>query len=131
MADPGGSLLAAKLGIRPGDVVVLLRAPADLELDLPPVVTVRRRAAGRADVVVVFETRAAHLARRLDALATMVRPAGGLWIAWPKRSSGVATDLTDHAVRALALERGLVDNKVCAVDDIWTGLRLVWRVSHR
>ncbi len=132
MADPGGGRpLATKLGIRPGDVVALLQAPADLALDLPPGVTVRRRAAGRADVVVHFETRSARLARRLDALATMVRPAGGLWIAWPKRSSGVATDLTDHAVRALALERGLVDNKVCAVDDTWTGLRLVWRVAHR
>ena len=61
----------------------------------------------------------------------MVRPAGGLWVAWPKRSSGVDTDVTDHVVRALALERGLVDNKVCAVDATWTALRLVWRLERR
>jgi hypothetical protein len=61
----------------------------------------------------------------------MIFPDGGLWVAWPKRSSGVATDVTDHVVRALALERGLVDNKVCAIDETWTGLRLVWRRERR
>jgi len=64
-------------------------------------------------------------------LATMVRPDGGLWIVWPKRSSGVTTDVTDDVVRGLALPRGLVDNKVCAVDTTWTGLRIVWRVRNR
>jgi hypothetical protein len=61
----------------------------------------------------------------------MVRPSGGLWVAWPKRSSGVATDLGDHVVRKLALARGLVDNKVCAVDATWTALRVVWRLERR
>jgi hypothetical protein len=61
----------------------------------------------------------------------MVAPAGGLWVAWPKRSSGVDTDLTDHGVRACALPFGLVDNKVCAVDTTWTALRLVWRLDRR
>lgn len=61
----------------------------------------------------------------------MVFPAGGLWIAWPKKASGIGTDLTDHAVREAAIAHGLVDNKVCAVDDTWTGLRLVWRVERR
>jgi hypothetical protein len=61
----------------------------------------------------------------------MVFPSGSLWIAWPKRSSGVTTDMTDDAVRRLALARGLVDNKVCAVDDVWTALRLVWRRELR
>ena len=127
MADRG-TPLATKLGIRPGDVVALLHAPADARASTcPPASRSKRRAAGRADVVVDFVTRAVDLARRFDALATMVRPAGGLWIAWPKRSSGVATDVTDHVVRALALNAGLVDNKVCAVDATWTALRLVWR----
>jgi hypothetical protein len=130
MAEPTGTPLATKLGIRVGDVVALLGAPPGLELDVPGV-TVRRRASGRADVVVDFETRAARLDRRIDSLAPMVRPAGGLWVAWPKRSSGVDTDITDHVVRALALERGLVDNKVCAVDATWTALRLVWRLERR
>jgi hypothetical protein len=100
-------------------------------LELPDGVTVKRRATGRADIVVDFVTRTAELERRFDRLATMVRPDGGLWIAWPKRSSGVATDVTDDVVRGLALPRGLVDNKVCAVDTTWTGLRIVWRVQNR
>ena len=123
--------LATKLGIGPGAVVALLRAPDDFELDVPAGVTVKRRANGPADVVVQFVTRADDLERRLDRLAAMVRPAGGLWIAWPKRSSGVATDIGDHVVRELALPRGLVDNKVCAVDATWTALRVVWRRERR
>jgi len=126
-----GVPLATKLGIHPGDAVALLRAPDDFLLDVPSGVTVKRRASGAADVVVEFVTRAADLDRRLDRLAAMVRPAGGLWIAWPKRSSGVATDMSDHVVRDLALARGLVDNKVCAVDPTWTALRIVWRLDRR
>jgi hypothetical protein len=126
-----GTPLARKLGIDAGDTVALLHAPATLTFVLPPGVTVRRRAGGHADVVVDFVTRAVALPRRLDALGEMIRPAGGLWVAWPKRSSGVDTDVTDHVVRALALERGLVDNKVCAVDATWTALRLVWRLERR
>ena len=126
-ATGSATQLARKLGIMPGSVVTLLGTPATLELDLPPGVTLRKRAVGAADVVVTFQTRVSALERRLDALAELVRPAGGLWIAWPKRTSGVETDLTDHEVRRLALPRGLVDNKVCAVDATWTGLRLVWR----
>ena len=79
----------------------------------------------------VFATRTRVLEPRLDPLASMVFPSGGLWIAWPKRSSGMATDMTDDAVRRLALPRGLVDNKVCAVDATWTALRLVWRRELR
>ena len=67
----------------------------------------------------------------MERLSAMVHPDGGLWIAWPKRSSGVATDVTDHVIRHLALGLGLVDNKVCAIDDTWTGLRIVWRVGNR
>ena len=131
MAGYSGTPLAAKLGVRPGDVVALLHAPHDLHLDLPDGVTVKRRAIGRADVVVDFITRSAELEPRIDRLAAMVRPAGGFWIAWPKRSSLVPTDVTDHVVRELALDRGLVDNKVCAIDDSWTGLRIVWPVVNR
>jgi len=131
MAGYARTALAAKLGIRPGDVVTLLHLPDDLVLDLPVDVTVRHRAAGRADVVVDFVTRAAELERRIDRLGALIRPAGGLWIAWPKRASGVATDMSDHVVRDLALPHGLVDNKVCALDGTWTGLRVVWRVANR
>ena len=131
MAGHPGTPLATKLGIRPGDVVALLHRPADLVLDLPAGVTVRHRAAGRADVVVDFVTRAAELEQRIDRLAALIRPAGGLWIAWPKRTSGVPSDVSDHIVRDVALPRGLVDNKVCALDDTWTGLRVVWRMANR
>jgi hypothetical protein len=131
VAGHSGTPLATKLGIRPDDVVALLHAPDGLALELPDGVTVKRRATGRADIVVDFVTRSTELKRRFDRLATMVRPHGGLWIAWPKRSSGVDADVTDDVVRGLALPRGLVDNKVCAVDTTWTGLRIVWRVQNR
>ena len=131
MVGYSGTPLATKLGIRPGAVVAVLHTPDRLVLGLPDDVTVKYRATGRADVVVEFVTRAAGLGPRIEQLAAMVHPDGGLWIAWPKRSSGVATDVTDHVVRRLALSRGLVDNKVCAIDDTWTGLRIVWRVGNR
>ena len=131
VAGYSGTPLAAKLGLTEGMRLVLLDAPADLVLDLPPNVTVTRRAQGQADVVLAFFTGRAKLARRVDALAQMVFPAGGLWIAWPKRASGVATDMTDDAVRGEGLPRGLVDNKVCAVDATWSALRLVWRRENR
>jgi hypothetical protein len=92
---------------------------------------VKRRAGGHVDVAVAFFTSAAILEKRLDALAAMIFPAGGLWIAWPKKTSGIATDLGDNSVRAAALPRGLVDNKVCALDATWSALRLVWRRENR
>jgi hypothetical protein len=119
------------LGIGEGAALVLLGAPADVLTELPPGVVVKHRARGRADVVVAFFKRRVELERRFDALGTLVFPDGGLWIAWPKRSSGIDTDITDHLVRAAALARELVDNKVCAIDETWTGLRCVWRRERR
>jgi hypothetical protein len=100
--------------------------------DPPPAgVTVRRQARGRADVVVAFFVKREELERRIGALSKMVYPAGGLWIAWPKRSSGVATTVNEDVVREVALPLGLVDNKVCAIDATWSGLRVVWRRERR
>lgn len=82
-------------------------------------------------MVVAFHTRRAELARRLPALRAILEPAGGLWIAWPKRAGGMATDITEDVVRDLALAHVLVDNKVCAIDDTWSGLRLVIRLRDR
>jgi hypothetical protein len=130
-AGYSGTPLPAKLGIRPDSTLALVNAPADLFDGLPPGVVVRRRASGRADVVVAFITQRAELERRIDALGRVIFPAGGLWIAWPKRASGVATTMTDDVVRQVALPLGLVDNKVCAIDGTWTGLRVVWRVERR
>jgi hypothetical protein len=91
----------------------------------------RRQARGWLDVVVFFVTRRAELERRFPTLQRRLEPDGGLWIAWPKRTSGVATDLTEGPVREVGLANGLVDNKVAAIDEIWSGLRFVWRVRDR
>ena len=133
-AGYSGTPLPRKLGIRPGARLALIGAPDgfDAVLDaLPDGVQVRTRLRGRFDVIVAFATRRAVLVRRLDALTRALEPDGGLWLAWPKRSSGFATDLTETDVRALGLATGLVDNKVCAIDETWSGLRFVYRVADR
>lgn len=123
--------LAHKLGVGPDTTFVLVHAEPTFALELPPSVLIRLKARGSAHLVLAFFTRAARLERELDHLARMVFPSGSLWVAWPKRTSGRPTDLSDHVVRAAALGRGLVDNKVCAVNDTWSALRLVWRVELR
>ena len=126
-AGYSGTPLPQKLGIRAGSRVALVRAPdgfAGLDA-LPDGVRLRTQARGAQDVVVFFATRLAELERRA------VEPAGGLWIAWPKKTAGVATDLTENVVRDVGLAHGLVDNKVCAVDDTWSGLRFVYRLRDR
>jgi len=129
-----GTPLPRKLGIKAGAVVGLSKAPPGFDVtlgELPDGVTVRRRASGKLDVAVAFFTRRTELERRLGALARTIHPSGGLWIAWPKRASGVSTDVTEDVVRELALAAGLVDNKVCAIDQTWSGLRLVYRLRDR
>jgi hypothetical protein len=123
--------LAHKLGVRSDTVLAIVHAESSFALELPPAVSVRRSARRSADVVLAFFTRASDLDREIDHLGQMIFPAGSLWIAWPKRTSGRTSDLSDHAVRAAALPLGLVDNKVCAVDDTWSALRLVWRLERR
>ncbi|MBV8712833.1 MAG: DUF3052 domain-containing protein [Solirubrobacterales bacterium] len=134
-AGYSGTPLVRKLGVRPGARLGLIGAPDGFDAtlgELPPGVRVRRRLAGGAfDVIVAFHARRAALERRLPALAGALDPAGGLWIAWPKRASGVPSDVTEDVVRTLGLAAGLVDNKVCAVDAVWSGLRLVYRVRDR
>jgi hypothetical protein len=99
--------------------------------ELPEGVRVRHRAAGPLDVILAFFTARSDLVRRLPALRAALSPDGGLWIAWPKRAAGVASDLSENVVRELALAGGLVDNKVCAIDATWSGLRLVYRLRDR
>jgi hypothetical protein len=129
-----GTPLARKLGIKPGARVGLSGAPdgfEDVLEGLPDGVRVRRSVRGPLDVVVAFFVERRALERRIVALRGALDPAGGLWIAWPKRSSGVATDLTEGAVREIGLDAGLVDNKVCAIDPVWSGLRFVYRLADR
>jgi hypothetical protein len=128
MSGYSGTPLPRKLGIKPGHRVLLLKAPDGFDLD--GVKTVRR-ASGKADVILSFHDRRAELARRMPALRELMEQAAGLWIAWPKRASGVPTDLTEDVVRELALANRLVDNKVCAIDETWSGLRLVIRLTDR
>jgi hypothetical protein len=127
--------LVRKLGIEDGARLGLIGAPDGFAAtlgELPAGVQVRRRLGGQPfDVIVAFFDRRAGLERRLPSLAGALDPAGGLWIAWPKRASGVATDVTENVVRDLGLAAGLVDNKVCAVDQVWSGLRLVYRLRDR
>ena len=134
-AGYSGTPLVRKLGIKPAAQLGLIGAPDGFDAtlgELPPGVRVRRTVArGTFDVLVAFHTRRTDLERRLPALAGALDPAGGLWIAWPKRASGVSTDLTEDVVRTLGLAAGLVDHKVCAVDAVWSGLRLVYRLRDR
>jgi hypothetical protein len=134
-AGYSGTPLPKKLGIKPGHRVLLLSAPDRFEEDtlgeLPDGVTVGRRLAGKADVIVSFHTERGDLASRMPKLRAAMEPAAGLWIAWPKRASKMPTDLTEDVVRELALENVLVDNKVAAVDEKWSGLRLVIRLRDR
>lgn len=131
MAGYSGTPLATKLGIKAGMSIVLLQAPSDFQMELPSGVVVRRQARGRAEVVLAFSTLLARLEPRVHAWGSMVFPSGGLWLAWPKKASGRATDISDGALRSVLLARGMVDNKICAVDATWTALRFVWRREHR
>ncbi len=134
MAGYSGTPLARKLGIKAGARVALVRAPDGFEETLEPLpdgVRLRTQARGAQDVVVFFATRRSELERRFNGLAQAIAPSGGLWIVWPKRTSNVATDLRESEVRSVGLAHGLVDNKVCAVDECWSGLRFVFRVKDR
>jgi hypothetical protein len=136
MASAGysGTPLPQKLGIKEGHRVAVVSAPPGFALGaLPGGTHLQRNLAGKAalDVLVVFVTRRADLVARIATCRPRMQPAAGLWIAWPKRASGMATDLTEDTVRELALPTGLVDNKVCAIDDTWSGLRLVIRKELR
>lgn len=134
MAGYSGTLLPRKLGIKAGDRLALVAAPSDFDATLgtlPEAVTVRRQLRGPVNVAVFFTKRRADLERRFEALSTAIEVDGGLWVAWPKRASGVATDVTEDTVREVALPAGLVDNKVCAIDETWSGLRVVWRREGR
>ncbi len=127
-AGYSGTPLPKKLGIRPDSRVLLLNAPEGFALDgVAPV----RRAQGVADVILSFHTERRDLHQRMPVLRERMRQDGRLWIAWPKRASKVPTDLTEDVVRELALENRLVDNKVAAIDEIWSGLQLVIRAKDR
>ncbi len=136
MATAGysGTPLVRKLGFKPGMRVHYVAAPdvfAALVGELPEGVRVLARAAAELDLVVLFVLSRAELEQRLGRLHAKLRQDGMLWVAWPKRASKVSTDMTEDVVRDVALARGLVDVKVCAIDETWSGLKLVIRRELR
>jgi hypothetical protein len=136
VAGYSGTPLPKKLGVKPGCRLALSGAPRDFERSLGELPDgVKALAFGRAkgpfDVLVAFFDSEAVFRRLLPKLHAALEPDGGLWIAWPKRASGVKTDMTEDVVRKHGLPRGLVDNKVCAIDATWSGLRLVVRLENR
>jgi hypothetical protein len=130
-AGYSGKPLVEKLGVKPGSTLVLIGAPDGAERLLEPLplaVTLRHGNRGRREMTIWFVTSRRDFERRFGAVSSAVGE-GALWMVWPKRASGVATDLTEDAIRDVALPRGMVDSKVCAIDETWSGLRLTQRRS--
>ena len=118
--DYSGTPLPRKLGIKEGSAVLITAEGARFRL-----------AGGPFDVIVFFALTQAAVARQFRRLAAKLEPNGRLWISWPKRTSGIATDITDNSLRDIILPSGLVDNKGAAIDERWSGLQFVWRLKNR
>jgi hypothetical protein len=122
---------AGKLGLKPGQRVSLHQPPRGWALADPPEGLKGPGPDGQADVIVAFFTEAGDIAAQIGGLGRLIYPAGALWVAWPRRAGGHRSDITENFIRDQALPIGLVDVKVAAIDDDWSGLRLVWRVENR
>jgi hypothetical protein len=134
MAGYSGTPLAKKLGIGEGATVLVLGAPSGYRASLAPLpagVRFVARLSVSTDVVHLFTTKGAELSRRLPGIRAKMRPDAAVWVSWPKKAAGVPTDVTEDVVRGIALPLGLVDVKVCAVDEVWSGLKLVVRKELR
>src|SRR4051794_15293949 len=134
MPGYSGTPLAKKLGIKDGQRVSQVGMPAAVKGELKEALDkceVPAKAAPPLDFAMVFVKTQADLKREFAALAKKLAPAGTLWVSWPKKSSGVASDLDENLVREIGLDAGLVDVKVCAVDEVWSGLKFVIRVKDR
>lgn len=134
MAGYSGRPLVAKLGIKPDTRIAIINPPRGFRATLgklPPGVTVTTNARGVLPFIHFFVVSRDVLENRFPTLVRALEPAGALWISWPKKASGVLTDLTEDVIRGIALGGGLVDVKVAAVDDVWSGLKLVRRLRDR
>jgi hypothetical protein len=130
LAGYSGTPLPKKLGIKSGSTVVLVNGPADFEKtlgELPDDVHLKRQLRGRFELIIWFARSKNELDRRIEGMAAKVTE--GMWIAWPKKASGVITDLTPTEVRESGLDNGLVDYKICAIDETWSGLKFARRKS--
>jgi len=134
VAGYSGKPLILKLGIKPGSRLGIFDAPSGFDATLgtlPDGVATTKTLRGSHDVVIVFAKSKKALEKRFHEVAKLVVPAGSLWVSWPKKTSGVVSDLDENVVRAVGLNRGWVDVKVCAVDEIWSALKFVTRLSNR
>ncbi len=123
--------LARKLGIQARFRVALVEMPPGVRAEIKDSLAACEMASSRLDFAMIFVNRAAQMKKHFQRLAKQLAPAGMLWVSWPKKSSGVATDLDENLVREIGLDSGLVDVKVCAVDEVWSGLKFVIRVRDR
>ncbi len=132
MAGYSGTPLPQKLGIKEQFRVALLDLPADVRAELKNALADCRDAkAGQIDFAMIFAKSSSQLKKQFPRVAKRLAPAGMLWVSWPKKASGVTTDLTENEVRSIGLDGGLVDVKVCAVSEVWSGLKFVIRVKDR
>lgn len=134
MPGYSGTPLTRKLGIKPNEHVIALRAPANyaqLLEDLPEGATIHSRLPAKSTFVHLFVTDRAELEKRLKELRGKLADTGSLWVSWPKKAARMNTDVTEDVIREVALPLGFVDVKVCAVDDVWSGLKLVIRRENR
>jgi len=130
-AGYSGRPQAVKLGLKPGQRVHLQNPPDGWALTDPPAGLAGPGPEGQADVILAFFTSAGEIGRQIGELSRRIYPAGALWVAWPRRAAGHRSDITDSVIREFVLPIGLVDVKVAAIDDDWSGLRVVWRTENR
>src|SRR6267143_3795143 len=133
MAGYSGTPLVKKLGIKSGFNIALVSAPPGYanELDLPPNVSINSRPGKPLDFAQLFVKSEKELKTKFSEYANRLNASGMLWVSWPKKSSGVSTDLSENIVRAIGLAAGLVDVKICSVSEVWSGLKFVFRLQHR
>lgn len=133
MAGYSGTPLVKKLGIKEGFKILIVHAPKDFDmlLDLPEDVTASVKARKPYDFVLFFTKSQHELEKEFSRYSAKLTPAGMLWVSWPKKTSGVQSDLNENIVRDIGLEKGMVDVKVCAIDDVWSGLKFVLRLKDR
>jgi hypothetical protein len=134
MAGYSGTPLSKKLGLKPGSKVRFVHEPPGFQSllePLPPNIQILSSVQTELDLAILFVNSAAALRRDFSKLARSLQPAGMLWVAWPKKSSGVSTDLNFDVVQKTGLSTGLVDVKICAIDEIWSGLKFVIRKENR
>jgi len=134
MAGYSGTPLPQKLGIKPGLTVVAINAPANYRRllgQIPDSVTFSERLKSGSSFVHLFASRRSEMQKKMSILRDKISDNGAIWVSWPKKSSGISTDVTEDVIREIALPLGFVDIKVCAVDDIWSGLKLMIRRENR